>query len=35
MLVPAGVLITITVLCLYLIGDGLRDALDPTLKNSG
>ena len=27
-----GVLITITVLCLYIIGDGLRDALDPRLK---
>ncbi|MBN1266557.1 MAG: ABC transporter permease [Anaerolineales bacterium] len=27
-----GVLITITVLSLYLIGDGLRDALDPRLK---
>lgn len=25
-----GILITITVLCLYVIGDGLRDALDPT-----
>ncbi len=25
-----GLLITITVLCLYVIGDGLRDALDPT-----
>lgn len=25
-----GILITITVLCLYIIGDGLRDALDPT-----
>jgi peptide/nickel transport system permease protein len=25
-----GLLITITVLCLYQIGDGLRDALDPT-----
>ena len=24
-----GVLIVITVLCFYLIGDGLRDALDP------
>jgi hypothetical protein len=22
----------LTVLCLYLIGDGLRDALDPRLK---
>lgn len=27
-----GLLITITVLCLYTIGDGLRDALDPRLK---
>lgn len=27
-----GVLITITVLSLYLIGDGLRDALDPRLR---
>jgi peptide/nickel transport system permease protein len=27
-----GLLITITVLCLFLIGDGLRDALDPRLK---
>lgn len=27
-----GLLITITVLCLYLVGDGLRDALDPRLK---
>lgn len=29
-----GLLITITVLCLYVIGDGLRDAFDPTLKNN-
>jgi len=27
-----GLLITITVLCLYLLGDGFRDALDPRLK---
>lgn len=27
-----GLLITITVLCLYIIGDGLRDSLDPRLK---
>ena len=27
-----GLLITITVLCLYLIGDGLRDALDPMMR---
>jgi ABC-type dipeptide/oligopeptide/nickel transport system permease subunit len=25
-------MIFLTVLCLYLIGDGLRDALDPRLK---
>jgi len=30
---PPGLLITVTVLCFYLVGDGLRDALDPTLKN--
>ena len=29
---PPGLLIFITVLCLYLIGDGLRDALDPRLR---
>jgi peptide/nickel transport system permease protein len=27
-----GLMISITVLCLYVIGDGLRDAFDPTLK---
>jgi ABC-type dipeptide/oligopeptide/nickel transport system permease subunit len=27
-----GVAIFLTVLCLYLLGDGLRDALDPRLK---
>ncbi len=27
-----GFFISLTVLCLYLIGDGLRDALDPRLK---
>ncbi len=26
-----GLLITITVLCLYVIGDGIRDAFDPTI----
>jgi peptide/nickel transport system permease protein len=31
---PPGALIFITVLCLYLIGDGLRDALDPRLRGS-
>ena len=24
-----GILIVVTVLCLYIIGDGLRDAFDP------
>jgi peptide/nickel transport system permease protein len=28
-----GILITITVLCLYVVGDGLRDALDPTTND--
>ncbi|MGB1288096.1 MAG: ABC transporter permease subunit, partial [Aggregatilineales bacterium] len=28
-----GLLITITVLCLYVIGDGIRDALDPTISD--
>jgi len=32
-LVGPGLLITLTVLALYLIGDGLRDALDPMMKN--
>jgi peptide/nickel transport system permease protein len=27
-----GLLISLTVLCLYIIGDGLRDALDPTMR---
>jgi len=29
-----GLCITIVVLCLYVIGDGLRDALDPTLRGT-
>jgi ABC-type dipeptide/oligopeptide/nickel transport system permease subunit len=29
---PPGLVIFITVLCLYVLGDGLRDALDPRLK---
>jgi len=28
-----GVFITVTVLCLFVIGDGLRDAFDPQLEN--
>ncbi|MFQ5420668.1 MAG: ABC transporter permease [Anaerolineae bacterium] len=34
LLVGPGLLITLTVLALYLIGDGLRDALDPMMKNT-
>ena len=30
---PPGLLIFIAILCFYLIGDGLRDALDPILKS--
>ncbi|MBN1304630.1 MAG: ABC transporter permease [Anaerolineales bacterium] len=30
--VPPGVLISLTVLCFNFIGDGLRDAFDPTLR---
>jgi peptide/nickel transport system permease protein len=33
LIIAPGILITLTVLALYLIGDGLRDALDPTMKN--
>ncbi len=33
LLIGPGLLITLTVLALYLIGDGLRDALDPMMKN--
>ena len=29
-----GAAIFLTVLCLYLVGDGLRDALDPRLNRS-
>ena len=29
---PPGVMIFLTVLSLYLIGDGLRDALDPRIR---
>ena len=28
----SGLLITITAFCLYMIGDGLRDALDPMMR---
>jgi len=34
LLIAPGMLITLTVLALYLIGDGLRDALDPMMKNA-
>jgi peptide/nickel transport system permease protein len=32
MWVPPGVLISITVLAFNFVGDGLRDALDPSLR---
>lgn len=32
LIIVPGVMITISVLCMYIIGDGLRDALDPRLK---
>lgn len=35
LLIAPGLLITLTVLAFFLIGDGLRDALDPMLKNKG
>jgi len=34
LIVGPGLLIFLTVLALYLIGDGLRDALDPMMKNT-
>jgi peptide/nickel transport system permease protein len=34
LIIAPGILISITVLCTYLIGDGLRDALDPRLRGS-
>ncbi|MCQ4727773.1 ABC transporter permease subunit, partial [Anaerotignum faecicola] len=33
MLTFPGLFIALTVLCLNMLGDGLRDALDPKLKN--
>lgn len=32
LIVWPGIMIAVTVLCLYLVGDGLRDALDPSLQ---
>ncbi len=34
LVVSPGAMIFLTVLCLYLIGDGLRDALDPRLRGA-
>lgn len=34
LIIVPGVAITLTVLCLYLVGDGLRDAFDPRLRGS-
>lgn len=33
LVVVPGVIITVTVLCLYVIGDGIRDAFDPVLND--
>lgn len=33
LVIAPGLLIFITVLCLYVIGDGVRDAFDPTVKD--
>lgn len=33
LVIAPGLMIFITVLCMYLIGDGLRDALDPTVAD--
>jgi len=33
LVIAPGMLIVITVLCLYIIGDGIRDAFDPTAKD--
>ncbi|MGH7349120.1 MAG: ABC transporter permease [Candidatus Rokuibacteriota bacterium] len=33
LVVSPGLMIFLTVLCLFLVGDGLRDALDPRLKS--
>jgi peptide/nickel transport system permease protein len=30
---PPGIMIFLTVLCMYVIGDGVRDAFDPTAKD--
>jgi peptide/nickel transport system permease protein len=30
-----GVMISLTVMCVNFIGDGLRDALDPKLRSKG
>ncbi|MBE2181791.1 MAG: ABC transporter permease, partial [Anaerolineae bacterium] len=33
LVIMPGVMIFLTVLCLYVIGDGVRDAFDPTEKS--
>ncbi|MHB8631908.1 MAG: ABC transporter permease [Candidatus Limnocylindria bacterium] len=35
LVIPPGAMIFLTVLSLYLIGDGLRDALDPRIRGNG
>lgn len=32
LVIPPGLCITLTVFCLYIVGDGLRDILDPRLR---
>ncbi len=32
LIIAPGLMITVTVLCLYVIGDGIRDAFDPTSR---
>lgn len=33
LMVLPGLLISVTVFCIYLIGDGLRDAFDPKIAD--
>jgi peptide/nickel transport system permease protein len=33
LIIAPGLLIAVTVLCLYIVGDGLRDALDPRIED--
>jgi peptide/nickel transport system permease protein len=33
LIIMPGLMISITVLCLYILGDGLRDAFDPRTQD--